>query len=336
MTLRLLRAALISTQFGSTGFRSTAWPATCTLRRQRWCKIQATRQCRKWSCSPRRWATRRLAAQQLRPIVREGMTIISFQNGVDGPEMIQRELRGAHVVPGVARIGSRIARPGVIEHMSPFARIEFGEASGGNSDKLERFRSICEAASIDAVLSNDIVRNVWMKFAMLASFSGMAALTGHTSGPLRTNPRTRAMIETAIREVIAVGQAVGGWLTPEGLSMLMKAIDSQPIDMTSSMAHDRKTGKPLEVDYLSGTVVRIGSMYGVATPTHQFIADALAIDTKGAVSREPAAGTKPARSATQQFSPLPEVLRHVEQPGVVRGTGVSWQVGLRRDRGFSR
>ena len=101
------------------------------------------------------------AAQQLRPIVREGMTIISFQNGVDGPEMIQPELRGAHVVPGVARIGSRIARPGVIEHMSPFARIEFGEASGGNSGKLERFRTICEAASIDAVLSNDIVRNVW-------------------------------------------------------------------------------------------------------------------------------------------------------------------------------
>ena len=94
------------------------------------------------------------AAQQLRPIVREGMTIISFQNGVDGPEIIQPGLRGVNVVPGVARIGSRIARPGVIEHMSPFARIEFGEASGGNSGKLERFRTICEAASIDAVLSN--------------------------------------------------------------------------------------------------------------------------------------------------------------------------------------
>ena len=73
---------------------------------------------------------------------------------MDAPELIQPELPGVHVAPGVARIGSRIVRPGVIEHMSPFAQIEFGDAGGGNSGKLERFRTICEAASIDAVLSN--------------------------------------------------------------------------------------------------------------------------------------------------------------------------------------
>ena len=36
------------------------------------------------------------------------------------------------------------------------------------------------------------------------------------------------------------------------------------------------TGKPLEVDYLSGALVRIGKAHGVPAPTHQFIADALA------------------------------------------------------------
>ena len=95
-------------------------------------------------------------------------------------------------------------------------------------------------------------------------------------GPLRTNPSTRALIVAAIHEAIAVGQAAGGWLRADDFPALMKAIHAQPPNMTSSMAHDRKAGKPLEVDYLSGALVRIGKAHGVPAPTHQFIADALA------------------------------------------------------------
>ena len=221
------------------------------------------------------------AATQLRPIAREGVTIITFQNGIEGPDIIKRVLPSAHVVPGVARIASHISRPGVIEQRSPFARLEFGEADGGGASKLEAFHTACKAAGIDALLSSDIQRNVWMKFGLLAPFSGLTALTGHTAGPLRENPKTRALIEAGVREVIAVGKAAGGHLKDEDLAGLMKALDSNPPAMTSSMSHDRKAGKPLEVEYLSGAVVRIGARYGVAAPTHQFMAQALAIDAVG-------------------------------------------------------
>ena len=221
------------------------------------------------------------AARQLAPVMRDGVTIVTFQNGVEAQEMVQRELPGAHVVPGVARIGTHISRPGVIEQMSPFARIEFGEAKGGTSPKLEAFHAACKAAGIDAQLADNIQRNVWLKFGMLAAFSGMTALTGHTAGPIRTNPKTRALIEAAVRETVAVGAAAGGHLKPDDVTALMKAIDGNPATMTSSMSHDRKAGKPLEVDYLSGAVVRIGARHGVVAPTHAFIAQALAIDAAG-------------------------------------------------------
>jgi 2-dehydropantoate 2-reductase len=221
------------------------------------------------------------AARQLAPVACERVTIVTFQNGVEAHEMARRELPGAHVVPGVARIGTHIARPGVIDQMSPFARIEFGEEKGGASPRLEAFHAACKAAGIDAVLARDIGRSLWLKFGMLASFSGMAALTGHTSGPLRTNPRTRGLLEAAVREAIMVGNAEGGFLTPDDFPALMGAIDEQPPAMTSSMAHDRRAGKPLEVDYLSGAVVRLGARHGVPTPTHAFIRDALAVDAAG-------------------------------------------------------
>jgi 2-dehydropantoate 2-reductase len=221
------------------------------------------------------------AASQLRPVVREGVTIITFQNGVEGAEIIQRVLPGAHVVPGVARIASHISRPGVIEHRSPFARIEFGEAKGGSSPKLDAFHAVCKAAGIDAILAENINRNVWLKFGLLAPFSGMTALTGHTAGPLRETPGTRALVEAAVREVIAIGKAAGAGITDDDFAGIMKAFDGNPAAMTSSMAHDRNAGKPLEVNYLSGAVVRIGERVGVPTPTHKFVTQALAIDAAG-------------------------------------------------------
>ena len=221
------------------------------------------------------------AAGQLKPVVRDGVSIVTFQNGVEGPEIIQRVLPSAHVVPGVARIASHISKPGVIEHRSPFARLEFGEAKGGSSPKLDAFHAACKAAGIDAILSENIHRNVWMKFAMLAPFSGMTALTGQTAGPIRTTPGTRALIEAAVKEVIAVGKATGVGFKDGDFEALMKTVEGNPPGMTSSMAHDRMAGKPLEVNYLSGAVVRIGEKHGVHAPTHKFITQALAIDVGG-------------------------------------------------------
>ncbi|MEZ5855835.1 MAG: 2-dehydropantoate 2-reductase [Hyphomicrobiaceae bacterium] len=221
------------------------------------------------------------AAASLKPVVKDGTVIITFQNGVDGPEIIQRVLPGADVVAGVARIASHISRPGVIEHRSPFARIEFGAWDGKPSPKLEAFHAACKAAGIDAVLSPDIKRSLWMKFAMLAPFSGLTALTGATAGPLRETPGTRALIEAAVKEVIAVGTAAGVPFKPDDFASLMKTVEGNPAAMTSSMAHDRMAGKPLEVNFLSGAVVRIGEKHGVAAPTHKFIQQALAIDAGG-------------------------------------------------------
>ncbi len=41
------------------------------------------------------------------------------------------------------------------------------------------------------------------------------------------------------------------------------------------MLDDLNRGKPLELNYLSGDVVRIGHMHGVATPFHEFVTAAL-------------------------------------------------------------
>lgn len=221
------------------------------------------------------------AAAQLKAVVGPDTIVIAFQNGVEGADVVRKVLPTAHVIPGVARIASHISRPGVIEHGSPFARIEFAEPDGSSNPKLVDFHARCKAAGIDAIISRDIRRAQWIKFAMLAPFSGVTTLTGHTAAPLRANPKTYALLRSAVQEVIDVATAEGVAVKPEDFDGVMKTIDQLPEHMTSSMAHDKRAGKPLEVEWLSGGVVRAGARHGVPTPTHAFITQALAIDAAG-------------------------------------------------------
>jgi 2-dehydropantoate 2-reductase len=221
------------------------------------------------------------AARQLKSAVGPGATIIAFQNGVEGADVVKRVLPEAHVIPGVARIASHISRPGVIEHRSKFARIEFAEPDGSKNPKLEDLLARCKAAGIDAIMPADIRRAQWIKFAMLAPFSGITALTGHAAKELRAASGTYALIRSAVQEVIDVAEAVGIAIKADDFDGVMKTIDQLPDGMVSSMAHDKRAGKPLEVEWLSGGVVRVGSRHGVPTPTHAFFTQALSVDAAG-------------------------------------------------------
>lgn len=221
------------------------------------------------------------AAAQLKPVVGPETIVIAFQNGVEGADVVKQVIPAAHVIPGVARIASHIPRPGVIEHRSKFARIEFSEPDGSKNEKLEAFHAQCKAAGIDAIMPADIRRAQWIKFAMLAPFSGVTALTGHAAKELRNAAGTYGLLKTAVQEVIDVAKAEGIAIKPGDYESVMKTIDDLPDGMVSSMAHDKRAGKPLEVNWLSGGVVRVGARHGVPTPTHAFIAQALSVDAAG-------------------------------------------------------
>ncbi len=57
--------------------------------------------------------------------------------------------------------------------------------------------------------------------------------------------------------------------------------DGLPADMTSSMAHDLERGNALEVNWLSGGVVKLGKEKGVPTPANSAVCDILVLQAAG-------------------------------------------------------
>lgn len=70
------------------------------------------------------------AAQSIQTMISDTTVVISLQNGVDNAERLISVLDSQHVLGGLCSISSFVAEPGVIEQVSEFARIVFGELDG--------------------------------------------------------------------------------------------------------------------------------------------------------------------------------------------------------------
>jgi len=221
------------------------------------------------------------AAESLKSLVAKGAAVFTFQNGVESAARVGRIVGAGNVVPGVARIGSHISEPGVIKQTGTFCRLEFAEADGKPSARVTALLEACKRAGFDAVMPQNIGREVWMKFAMLAPLSGMTALTRGPLGAIRNNAQSYALVKSAVEETIAVGVAMKAGVEPGDAAKTIKLIDGLPNAMMASMCHDLLAGKPIEVAGLSGAVARLAQAHGVAAPTHAFIAAALAPFTDG-------------------------------------------------------
>jgi 2-dehydropantoate 2-reductase len=209
--------------------------------------------------------------------------LISLQNGMDHRERLPSILGGGHVMGGAAYItGAEVAAPGVIVHVGRVARIIFGEPDGHNSPRAERFLATCKHAGIDAVLSDNIAKELWAKFIMLAAFSGVSCVIRMPAGPIMADPDTRKLMTDAIAEAVTVGRAKGIAL---GADYVTQQTDffarNVASDAKASMLLDLENNRRLELDWLSGAVARFGDDLGVPTPVHHVIYAALKLYANG-------------------------------------------------------
>ncbi|MDU8910241.1 ketopantoate reductase family protein [Aestuariicoccus sp. MJ-SS9] len=214
-------------------------------------------------------------ARAIAPMLGAETMVITCQNGVSAHQRLGAVIGAGRVVPGVARIPADVPEPGVINHSAMWDGLSFGETDGRVTSRIVRFRDALREAGATAVVPENILHDLWQKFISQAALAGLTTLTRLDIGPLRSNPDSQALFLAAMHETERVGRAVVPDL-PEGMvEIAWKNLDNLPDTMHASMLDDLNAGKRLEVDYLSGDVVRLGREHGVPTPIHEVFRAAL-------------------------------------------------------------
>ncbi len=220
------------------------------------------------------------AARALAPVVGEGTTVLSLQNGVENVGRLASVLGDGRVLGAIAFVGLRVEEPGVVDHEAE-GWVKMGDPAG-LSECATRIHGLL-APCWDVALSERIVHDQWHKLLWNAGFNAICAVTGATAGEALATPESEALVRAAMWEVVAVAARHGVTLGAGDVDE-MAAPNLQLRDYHPSTARDLEAGKPLERDALCGFLAREGGALGVPTPVNAVLDSLLALQENRARS----------------------------------------------------
>lgn len=209
------------------------------------------------------------AARAAAPLFGPQTLGISLLNGIDGAEQAAGVLPGATVLGGVAWISAVIAAPGHIRYVSPMSSIEFGAPHGEAARaKAIDFAERCRRAGFGAEMVEDVRGALWNKLIGLATNAALNSAARLPAGPLYADPDVVDVAAAMVAECAAVARAQGVTLPGDIEQIWVARFKGFPAGMYASMYHDLAKGGPIEIEGLSGYIVREGRRLGVPTPHH--------------------------------------------------------------------
>ncbi len=209
------------------------------------------------------------ALEALKPLMGEDTFIVTLQNGVESVGIIEGILGPGRAIGGAVYIVASILEPGVIVRSGPSERMEIAEPDGSRSPRITAFAGLCRDAGIDIHVKDDLGELLWRKFVLLSASSAITALTRQPMGFAQEDPVAGEVVRAAIAETAAVARALGVGLAADIEETAFKTLNFiLGADAKSSQLYDLERGKPLELEWLSGAIHRMGKEAGVPTPVH--------------------------------------------------------------------
>lgn len=208
--------------------------------------------------------------RSLQGIIHPDATVLPLQNGILATEELMTVLEPGQVLSGLCRIISKIEAPGVIAHLGVDPVIIFGEPDNQTRERTRRILDLFEKAGIKAWIAKDIKAELWKKFINIC-VSGLLAITRTTYGELRELKETREMMISLLDEIYMLSQQMHIQIDQDFVPKTIGFIDSFPYNSTSSLTRDVLEGKPSEIEYQNGTVVKLAAKLGLGVPVNRFV-----------------------------------------------------------------
>jgi 2-dehydropantoate 2-reductase len=206
------------------------------------------------------------AIEDLGPYVDRSGMILPVLNGMRHVEVLRSRFGSAHVIGGIAKIASTLDERGRIVDQADFHDLAYGEWRGERTTRILALDEFMRGAGFEARLSADIERDMWEKWAMLASLGGVTCLMDGDVGQVARAARGTEFVESLFGEVVAAIGAEWRPLSDPFKAQVLSLLTNRGSSLTSSMYRDMKGGYRVEADQIIGDLVIRAAERGVATP----------------------------------------------------------------------
>jgi 2-dehydropantoate 2-reductase len=254
------------------------------------------------------WAT-----TLIEPHLAPGGYVLSLQNCIN-EEAIAGIVGWGKVLGCIAsRISVELYEPGRIRRQAPRSAtghtvFRVGEVHGRATERVKELGEMLSAVDTTKVTTN-LWGERWSKLCHNAMRNGIAAATGLPGKELEQYENIRKLIVRIGSEAVQIGQALGydlekiGKLPPDRLAaagedpaaareieellIAENAGGARGALQRPSMGQDMVKGRPTEIDFINGFIVRKGQEVGMGAPANALITDIVKRVEKGEVAPSP-------------------------------------------------
>jgi 2-dehydropantoate 2-reductase len=223
-------------------------------------------------------------APRLEPMFGPSTSVVTAQNGlpwwyfhgVEGPfaetrlesvdpgGVIWDAITPEHVIGAIVYPATEIAAPGVVRHISG-DRFSLGELDGSRSDRARELSRAMIAAGLRTSVRRRIRNELWIKLWGNVAFNPISVLTGSTLAGIAAHAGARALVRAAMLEAEAIANALGEQFKIDVDQRIEGA--AAVGEHKTSMLQDYERGRRLELGAIVASVVELGRLVQVPTPT---------------------------------------------------------------------
>ena len=215
----------------------------------------------------------RTVLAELQSVYKAGMSVVSFQNGLDNERVVAETLGIDTVYRVVVNYAGELVSSGSAK-MNWFQPPNYvGALKSGRYTTDETTKCIAEIMTVSGLETeeaSDIKKHVWEKTILNSALCSVCALTGQTMKGAMEFGFSRDVAVKVLKEGLMVAKADGYDFGEDALDRftgyLKKGGAHKP-----SMLVDVESRRRIEVDFLSGAIMDYGERYGVETPVNMVL-----------------------------------------------------------------
>lgn len=197
-------------------------------------------------------------------------TVLSFQNGLNNIDIIKKVVNRKQIIAGVTTHGAVCFSPGIIRHTGVGKTI-LGEINGKKSERVNNIVNIFNEADIKTIVSEDIIREIWIKAIINSSINPITTFFQCKNGYLLENPILEKFVENVCRESVKIANAYGVNQSVQEMIQKTKEVIRFTSENYSSMFQSFRRGRNTEIDSINGVLIDIGRTYDVDVPLNEIL-----------------------------------------------------------------
>ena len=196
------------------------------------------------------------AIDTIRHGVSSATAILPLLNGLKHLDRLNQVFGKERVLGGSAKMQVVLSSNGTVRQLNEWQTLTFGEQDGSVTPRVTLLRDLVRKTGIEAVLSTDIHRDMWLKMVHLATVAGMTCLMRANVGEIVRTPEGSELLKKFLHTNAGISAYFGFRPDDKFMDNYLALFSDSASLYEASMARDLEKGGRIESEHILGDMLK--------------------------------------------------------------------------------